>query len=438
MRLRTRFPRLSHAALFLTVCLPGALLLSPSSTQAQPLPDRAAFSGQVVAGDGKPLGGASILLRRQNEQSGVAYWGGVAATDARGNFSFPDAEAGLYYLSIDAGGYAPILNQSVTLPLRGEAAPFKLLELATLRLKLTDSTGAPLKEAGFTMLVRGVPGSTDTYPRLSRGTTNASGEISFANLLPGRFDLLGVSSGRGYIENRNVTIAPGVAASVLNWQLSRGGTLQVSAHDSAGKAIGGATILFSRIGEAAPDAPRPAPGPEMQVYALRPLYVTRDGDGLFSVVDLAPGRYSVTLAYPGAPDIPPQIVQVADGTTVTTDFKLAPPAGVAVAVTVMDSKDAPYADRDVLFMLQQVAPGAAVGAAITPAQTAAAGTVMARQDRRAHTDGTGKVVLFPVPAGTYQITVRRSNDATGGSKAMSPAQVVEVKEGVAPLAYKLP
>jgi len=287
----------------------------------------------------------------------------------------------------------------------------------------------------FNLLMRGVVGSSDTYPRLSRGKTDGNGVANFSGLIPGRFDILGVAAGNGYIEAKNTAIAPGAMKEPWVVKLAPGGTLNISAHDAAGKAVGGATMLFTRIGEGVTDGPRTTPGPEMQIYLARPTFATRDGDGLLTVSDVAPGRYTVTAAYVGAAEVPVQTIEVTSGGTVTADFKMVPPTGVAVSVNVTDAKGAVYANSDVNFIMQQTAAPAA--SAITPAPTAAVVAFSARMDRRAHTDGNGAVVLYPVPPGTYQITARRSGE-TSANRTATAAQAVEIKEGGAALSFQLP
>ena len=414
MTLRPSFLSLTGALCILaSIC---AATLFSASLRAQPLPDRAPFSGKVTTATGKPLGGATLLLRRQSEQVAVAYWGGVAATDARGVFSFPDAEAGLYLLSIDAGGYASIQDRTIKLPLEGEAALFPLLELATLLVKVTDTNGAPLKEVPFNILTRGVAGSANGYPAISRGKTDANGDVTFANLRPGAFDIIGVSAGKGYMEAKNTDIKPGKMLEPWVVKLASGGTLSVTARDAAGKPMGGANILFTRVGDV-PGTPPNSPGPDMQIYLTRPLFVTRDGDGLFSVQDIAPGRYTVSATYTGAAEVPAQSVEITSGAIGSLDFKFQPPAGFSVTATVTDAKGGAYANSDVIFSLQMTAVAAAAAGAITAAPTENVAAALPRLDRRAHTDGSGAVVLYPVPPGTYDVTVRRANESPGSQKA---------------------
>lgn len=438
MNFQTRFTGRSVLQLLLCVC--GVVAMASSVCHAQPLPERAPFKGVVMSTTGRLIGGAQILLRRQNEWGTLAaFWGGVAATDARGTFAFPDAEAGSYYLNIEANGFAAI-NQPLVIPEREattNALEFRMAELATLRAKVTDAAGAPLKETTFSLLMRPIAGRTDGAPRMQRTRISAAGEVVFEGLVPGKYDLLGVAPDAGYFESKDFEIAPGAGSAAVNWKLAAGGTLQIGARDAAGKAIGGATITFSRVGDATPDAPRLSPGPEMQIYAVRPTFTTRDGDGIYELTDLAPGRYNVAVNYAGAPDVAAQPVEVAVGTTAKASFVLAPPESVAVSAQISDAKDAPLAGTDVILTLSLLAPADPKAAAITPATTNANPQIVSRQERRARTDAAGAITLYPVAAGTYQLTVRRDLGRAGNAPA-STVVTAEAKTGAAAIALKVP
>lgn len=425
----------------LLVCFVLAVLTACAffhTAQAQPLPERVVYSGQVLDAAGRPIGGAQILLRRQNEQGTMAYWGGVTSTDARGNFSFTDAESGAFYLNVEATGFAPIQNQMVVLApsedagqAGGSAKPiiFRLQEMSTLRARVLDAAGAALKEKSVALLLRPVQGQSNAYPRLNRLQTDGSGDIVFAGLLPGHYDILAVVAGAGYVENKDVDIAPGGSAPAFSWRLSPGGKLKINVRDKTAKGIGGAQVTFSRAGDTTPDAPRLSPGPEMQLYAQRAGFGTRDGDGGLEINDLAPGRYAVSVRVAGAEELPTQSVEITGGSESSATFDVAAPTGVTQQFLFTDIKGAPVADTDVVITLLLTAPAAKAIAPVNPAL--ATGT---RIERRARTNDVGSVTVYPLPPGKYQLTARRESNV---SAALLPAQNIEIADGAPAITVKV-
>ena len=113
---------------------------------------------------------------------------------------------------------------------------------------------------------------------------------------------------------------------------------------------------------------------------------TADTTGVFSIGNLHPGSYSVTVTAPGFATGQSSVTLTA-GSTVTSPLTLAPGAGVTVKVT--SAASAPVGSADVEITQN--------GAYVTSADT----------------DSTGQVTLSGLSAGTFQLEV----DASGFSSA---------------------
>ncbi len=100
------FCRAGSIALFLT----GTFVLAPSA-----LAQVASLQGNVLGTDGRPLQGAEVRI----EATGKPSVRIITVTDSNGRYLFRELPAGLYKLSIIAGG---AVKFSVNVKMRGEKA----------------------------------------------------------------------------------------------------------------------------------------------------------------------------------------------------------------------------------------------------------------------------------------------------------------------------
>ncbi|HEX8551096.1 MAG TPA: carboxypeptidase regulatory-like domain-containing protein [Abditibacteriaceae bacterium] len=380
----------------------GCLFVFAARVEAQPLPERTEYRGQILNSNGLPIGGAAVTLRRQNDAGSMAYWGGLVSTDARGSFEFADAETGSYYISIEADGFAPIQNQAVEIGESNSLSKFELKQLASFRVKIVNSAGVPQKTTAFSVAMKPGESRADSYWRLARSKTNAEGIAEFNAMMPGAYEFIGVVPGEGYFEQKKVELAPGKNATVLNFELRTGATMKVAVKNAAGKALGGVQIVFGRVGDATPDAPRQFPGPEVQIYGSRGNFVSRDGDGTLEITDLAPGTYRVSAKNAGASEIAPKDIVLEAGKTVELAFTTEVPPAESVTVKIVDAKGAPRANGDFVLALARGADGG-----ITRGDRDPDTLIQARSERRIRTNENGIATLFPVAVGKWQISARR-------------------------------
>jgi hypothetical protein len=94
----------------IALVLTGAFVL-PSSALAQVAP----LQGNVLGTDGRPLQGAEVRLEAKDKPGAPI----TTMTGSRGQYSFAGLSAGVYRLSLVAGGVAKL---SVTIQMRGEKA----------------------------------------------------------------------------------------------------------------------------------------------------------------------------------------------------------------------------------------------------------------------------------------------------------------------------
>lgn len=409
------------------------LMLAARVSSAQPLPDRAPVAGFALDVAGKPLAGVLITLRRQESSGSFTFWGAVTASDARGAWRFAQAEAGRYYLSAEAPGFAPISNQS--LEWKVGAAPLRLQfqRLATLRLTMTGSNGAPLIHAPLWFRLRG-DGEAGQITR--RTITDAMGQAQLEGLLPATYALWVAAPGGYAIQNGLVLRGD----KTLDLGLLRGGALLVRAAQNASAGNASADNAST-----SGDSNRPLGGavlsltPQNSAEAMRALgssadlnenvallavggdtlsLISRDGDGQIGIPDLPPGSYIALVRLPGY-DVPAlQEVTIANGQTTELGFVLAPTARNMASLTLSLPLriEAEPALRD---SSQNAAPGDAApgewSLRVLPIDQNGALAPEARDDsaflpggnaaRRALRNLDSRVTLFPIPVGRYRVFV---------------------------------
>jgi hypothetical protein len=236
-----------------TAVLPWLLLLLScvcfvSTLQAQPLPDRRTLSGVVKGSDGQPVAQAVVTVRRQDDLNAVAFWGAQVATNAQGEFSVPDAEEGSYYITVEAPTFAPVYNSSYILSPISTPVQVKLVRLVNLTLQVLKPDGLPLVKSKAFMRLRGGDQSQRTPVSV---TTDAAGLVQKGDMMPGAYSLHVLAPGTGYAVLNNVNVKFSAKPEPVVVRLKTGGTLRVtareSAADNAGRPLGGATFTMFAV-----------------------------------------------------------------------------------------------------------------------------------------------------------------------------------------------
>ena len=415
--------------------------------QAQPLSDRRPLVGHVTRINGSPIGGAEITVRREDEEGAWPFWGGVAITNARGEFSFPDAQEDIYHISIQANGYA---RDEKTYALTATSPPLHvaLARLAPLPLRFLKPDGSPLTNAWVAVRVRG---EGAIGKPLYRKRTDATGRLSLLDrdnqpdLTPGSYSIHALAPGLGYaiVDNINVQEDNTKTSEV---HLQHGGTLRVTARKAGdgGKdgspSIGGAMVFLT---QALPDdAAVVAPGdwngpPDSGLYQLynggAPL-VTRDGDGTVELKDVAPGRYVVRLFLTGNDAPLSQPVEIRARDTATLNFALEPRQSAPLEIIVQNMQGQPVANTELAIQLQ---PGSGrspevIEEAMPPLPPDVPPIVVNLQPlRRASTDSKGKLTLYPVGVGKWRVMLFPPSEERSGGQfvQLGAADVMVTPQG---------
>ena len=448
-RRRKRRSMISRAMLRIVFVVLAAISLCPLA-HAQPSPARRVFEGRVLTDNGLPVGGATITLRRLGATS-ASFWGTVLYSDARGDFSVPDAEDGEYALSIEAGGMTRF-GVNYTLSEKTAFLKTALDRLATISLRVLRPDGTPLASTPVSVLMRE---STRGENATQRGTTDAAGTIAFPNATPGVVSMRVFAPRVGYGDLNDLKIAPGSRSAAVDARLQAGGTLRITARDAASvapiatksdatkpAAVEDATksnVIKNGAGKVA--APRVvgsatvtitlASTDSSQFKGTTVAYVydnangnlvTRDGEGATEVKALAPGQYSISLSrinY-GSPAV--QNIEIKAGETASLDFEMKRAEQVSVgqvSLVAQGLKGQVLANRDLFIPMEMLAPNS--------------DTVTAYSWRSARTDARGRIVLYPVEAGRWRITPRIAANSDAPATQTSPAAAPQITI-VAPLA----
>jgi hypothetical protein len=415
-------------------CLPSTVL---HPLMAQPLPDRIAYSGRITAVDGAPLGGAAITLRRQDSVGSTGFWGNVTYTDARGDFTFADAEAGTYFLSIEANGYAPVYNRSVTVGEGNAAAqPISLVTLAQVKANVTGGSGEKLPNQSVALLLRPETSIEGVGPRILRGQSKEDGVVTFEGIVPGEYNVVAVGMGRGYAELSKINIMPATATAPLDIKFQAGGALRVAAvAEGTERAVGGAQVIFRRLSVGSLEPPSDGPGLDMLLYtAGRADFSTRDGSGAVEINDLVPGKYRVEVNFNSTTTAPAQTIEIEAGKTTELAFKnaLEPRATLGVQINGKDGK--PVAEALVLITLLQTLPDEQPAIV---AEGEERPVRLLRETRLVTTDAEGKASIYPLVTGHWKATGRRANGPTERSKISAPVEIDLPLEGGS-IALKVP
>lgn len=256
-------------------------------------PPRKARGKVLDSASEKPLPHSFVWARG----NGVPGRGGVA--DAQGDFEILYAGPGRPALGAASKGHAwremPATvagPRDAPVALRLDRAT-DLKDAVAVAGTVADGAGSPIAGAEL-FAVRAA--ETWTHGRRTKeriaerlGTADLQGGFHAEGLLPGAFDLLACA--KGYVCGRvgSLQIPAGNRLPNLKFALSRGVGIEGRLRDAGGKPAAGVTIEAAKI--------LPNGNPIAEVERPRSTAVS-NGEGLFTLTGLEPGRYEVTAESP--------------------------------------------------------------------------------------------------------------------------------------------
>lgn len=393
-----------------------ALCASAAMGWAQPLADRAPLGGTIADETGKPVASAVLTVRRQEDSGPSAFWGGEARADAQGQFSWPTAQQGRYFLSIEAPGYAPLSNMPLNWKAGSAPLRLSLSRLTSAVLRIARADGTPLVNSPVWIRARALGIDTSN----TRATTDAQGEVVVPRMAPGTYSFF-VASGSG---------SGSVLAAPIKWQeggtrlgvpLSSGATLRIKAHDDQDHDLGGAALVLlprspeeaARLGGEGGDA---GENWALLVAANAPqALVTRDGGGMLELKGVPAGHFTARLSLPGYGSITRE-VEAREGEAVEWYARFPSRRAATLTVSVRDGAGKIVPNALVALRLLPLAPDGTFapespfggdlfpdpnGAPELPFFTNGPG------GRVGQTDEKGNLALFPLKAGRYRVFVSR-------------------------------
>ncbi len=228
-----------------------------------------AVSGQVVAPDGTPMGGAAVSIQEaaQNTFTPFSFGSAQAVSGVDGTFTLTGVGAGKYAVIAKREGFAPASSEAFEVA--GDVAGL-LLELrrgATLEGRVL---GLELEELAALALI-----AYSQQGGMRQGRVDYAGEYAFDNLAPGRWHIQAQVAGSGRSSMVQVEVAEGVTEVEKDIEFGSGFTLSGVVLDG-GQPLAGAHL--SAIG------------------SMRSSGQGMTGaDGRFRIEGLAAGRYQLMV-----------------------------------------------------------------------------------------------------------------------------------------------
>ena len=383
-------------------------------SRAQPLPERAPLLGKVTTTSGSPIGGATVAVSRQDKESIVtaAFWGGKLLTGADGVFSFPEAEEGIYDLSVEAEGYEGF---RWTLEWKPQSPTFmaKMLKLTPQPFRLLKPDGKPAAGAKLFLHFRGLPPGHISFYSYE---ANTEGKITVPPMTPANYWVHAIVPGVGYAVLPSVVVKENEPEQV-DLKLQVGGRVRAVTKTAEGRPLGGVALALSEV---LPNTVNELGGATAQgndgaIYLQtqhRSMLVTQDGNGQMELLDVAPGRYQARLYMPGEANPVAQTIEVKSGETteVSGVYNIQnQKASLEIIVQTIDGN--PAANREFVANLQplrngQPVPAGQVGPPVPPdVAPTTSNLFQGVLSRRFKTDANGKATLFPLSVGSWQVTV---------------------------------
>ncbi len=385
---------------------------------AQPLPDRQPIVGRALDSEGRPLAGVVISIRRQNKNGSYAFWGATTATGERGEFRFPHAETGRYFLDAAREGFAPLANQPLIWNRSSEPLQLRLGRLVTLQLRVSRPDGALVAKTPLWLRLSPMGSAAQTT---RRALSDADGRVRFEGLTPATYALF-LSSAEGFSLQNEVNLRGDV---FLDIALQRGGSIRASVQQDGApmRAVGGAVL--SLIPENSTPANRDAA--ILATQGKRVALVSRDGDGTIALSNVPPGRYVALVSLAGY-RIDPQPVEIVAGQNRDLLWILPAKAAASLTLQLRYSQSGHSVSGEIAL---RFLPIKADGTLAADEPSGEIGwTPDAARERRALADKDGKVTIFPLRAGRYRVFA--APRAAGLASENDPAEAASVDVMVSP------
>lgn len=303
-----------------------ALAVHALRSASLPSPDQISVRGHVIDGN------TGIVL------SGVAASFGGAdtyhqATDANGDFVFPNVAAGAYTLQLTYDGYGTVTASTVVSA--GQA-----LDFGTIALLPVPPAGGPV-----TGTVQGNVTDATTLAPIAGATVIANG-VSVTTAADGSYDIPNLAAGAVTVS----AAAPGYQTVVGSGTLAAGGVVLFSPQLRAGSAVGdAAAVLLGVVTDAS--SGKPIEGASVAVTGADSATAQTDASGAYHIDGLAPGTVQLVVSAGGYDSVGAS-TQLDLNTAVTFSPTLYPsgtsPSGAntgGVSGTVIDSSSGqPLAD----------------------------------------------------------------------------------------------
>ena len=346
-----------------------------------------AITGTVRTRDGSPLVDPRLHLVMGNLDHTTMPWqmltatwiGSVCIPEPDGSFTFEDVYPSEHGIVAFARGCSPTVVPSVTVEKTGIVSGIEIVlgPGRSLGGTVVDEAGEPV--AGAEVFLDAHPRSFKTDDDL-RQVTGADGRFALTDLAEGPVELIVRSAGRPEVR---MAVETGTTDVVLT--LEEGRRIAGIVVDAAtGKGVSGVEILVKE-----PGARREAILDFLE--GKRPHSATSDGEGRFSVVNLASGTYTVSIGKSGdreasAPAYTP--LEVKGVKAGTEDLRLQLETGLSISGSLVDTDGKPILES----LPIEVVPIDEDGRFARKRST----------ESSSETDGTFRIP--GLPAGTYELT----------------------------------
>lgn len=283
-----------------------------------------ALTTNVVIGDVEgrygtkdlPLEGATVTVTDVVTKAEVAS----TETDEDGTYRIEGLTNGSYEVAVTKVGYQGTETQ---LDLTGGSIrrydAVLVVQPRTVRVTVTSAVGGAVDGASVSLIAL-TDQATDTGVSVTGGTTNPNGEVTFTDVIPGRYRIE-VDPVDGHLDaTRALTVEPGDPAVAVT------ASVEIVEAELTG------TVTWE---DGTTSGPVPAEGATVSVYAgavdgTPDLVLTTDEDGGYQGY-VAPGTYTLVVAYQGQQAT--RSVTLVSGASNGPDVLLQAPGGVEVTVT---------------------------------------------------------------------------------------------------------
>ena len=265
--------------------------------------------------DDSPI--ANVTIRTQPVTASVT-------TDANGKFSLSNIVAGTYAVYAEKSNFETVNISVAVVKGLSTTADFFLSELDTNALKLFGTISGTIKNSIDNSLIENV--SIRTIPPTSIISTDRNGEYSLSNITPGNYTI--------YAEKTNfdtssisIAVQKGIT-TIADFFITE---LDTNAFITTGSIVG--KIIDAKTGVAIQEAVITTTPPTSSV--------TSDANGIYKIVNLQPGDYSISVTKYGFQNASTSIM-VFVGQSTNADISLAEQStGTISGVVRDDSTDVP-------------------------------------------------------------------------------------------------